>query len=171
MNLVQKIAPKGVDLTIDYIQEHLNTMLSWSNVTIYPRIYKEETETGIKPKVYNTDGDYEEVFYNDTLNGSMFFYTEDSRTVRDETYPISLSLVVQMNLNAIYPTITHRADEEAHNDLILALNQMSLHKVNGLVTGIRNVYSEFEVNQVLLDDINEYHCFRIDMEVWVSHKC
>jgi hypothetical protein len=172
MNLVTKISPKGIDDVVAEVQSHLNTYLpTWTNVTAYPRIYKEETNSGIKPMVYLSNGDYVDVFYDDTLDGSIFFYGEDTRPITDLTYSTVLSLVFQIDLDALYPTILHRADEEAHNQVIIALNKLHLYKVTNLVQGIRNVYNEFEVSQVLLDDINKFHVFRIDLEVYTSHEC
>jgi hypothetical protein len=172
MNLTTKIAPKGIDVVIDEIQNHLNTYITWSDFNCYPRIYKEETQQGVKPMVYTSSGDYEEVFYNDTLNGSCFFYHEDTRSAVDGYFnDVSLSIVFQLDLDALYPTITHRADEEAHNTVLVALQKLPQNKIVGLVTGYNNVYSEFESSLVKYDDISNYHCFRIDLKCIVNNVC
>ena len=173
MNLTQKISPKGIDIVIDEIQEHLSSSISWTNFNCYPRIYKEENQSGVKPMLYVGTNDYEDVFYDDTLNGSCFFYEEDTRNATDNGYfnNVKLSIVFQLDLTALFPTIIHRADEEAHNKVIIALKKLMPYKVTNLVTGYKNVYAEFDTSQVQYDDISQYHVFRVDMEVIVNNNC
>ena len=173
MILTRKISPKGIDINVDAIQVHLNSLISWTNFNSYPRIYKEETEQGIKPMNYTSNGDYVDVFTNDNLNGSIFFYNEDTRNAVNGYFnDVTLSMVVQLDLDALYPNVTHRPDEEAHNDIIIALKKlMPTVTINALITGLNNVYSEFSTTQVQLDDISKFHVFRIDMSVVVDNDC
>ena len=172
MNLIQKTDPRGIDFVIDEIQLLLDSSLSWTDFTCYPRIYKEETQNGVKPMNYVGDGDYVDTFLDDTINGSCFFYKEDSMSATNGYFnEVKLSIVFQINLYDLYPSITHRADEEAHRHVMLALNSLPTTKVEGLVTRINNVYSEFSTTQVQLDDIGEFHVFRVDMSVIVDYQC
>ena len=172
MNLIQKITPKGIDKVIDDIQNLLNTELLWSDFNCYPRIYKEETEQGIKPMNYVGNGDYRDVFFNDNIDGSCFFYPEDKRTgVNGYFTNVKLSIVFQIKLNKLYPIITHRADEESHNDVILALRKKGQYELIELVVGYKNVYSEFDTSLVKYDDISDYHVFRVDLNVSVNNNC
>lgn len=174
MDLTQKTSPKGIDVVIDNIQTRLSSAISWTEFNSYPRIYKEEIDGKVIPMLYTGSKEYQDVFTNDSLNGSLFFYHEDTRSAIDNGYfnDVTLSMVVQLNLEALYPTVTHRADEEAHNDILIQLKKISpLVKVISLVTGLKNVYSEFDTTQTQFDDISKFHVFRVDMKTVVSNDC
>lgn len=174
MNLIRKISPKGIDVNIDRIQEHLAIdFSSWTNFTCYPRIYKEDTESGVKPMNYVGEGEYVDVFTNDNIDGSCFFYEEDTRNATDNGYfnSTKLSIVFQVKLDKFYLNVLHRADEEIHNDIIISLKKVTPNKVTGIVNRIENVYSEFDTSQVQFDDIGGFHVFRIDMNIIVDNDC
>lgn len=174
MVLTQKISPKGIDVVIDEIQTRLSTAITWTNFNSYPRIYKEEIKGGVKPMLYTGNKEYQDVFTNDGLNGSLFFYHEDSRAAINNGYfnDVTLSMVVQLDLDALYPLVAHRADEEAHNEVLIALKKVSpTIKIINLVTGLKSVYSEFATTEVQFDDISKFHVFRIDMKTVVDNDC
>jgi hypothetical protein len=174
MNLTQKTSPKGIDVVIDEIQTRLSTAISWTNFNSYPRIYKEEIDGKVMPMLYTGSKEYQDVFTNDGINGSLFFYPEDTRGAINNGYfnDVTLSMIVQLDLGTLYPTITHRADEEAHNDILLELAKISpTIKIISLVTGLKNVYSEFDTTQTQFDDISKFHVFRIDMKTVVQNNC
>ena len=75
-------------------------------------------------------------------------------------------------LDEVYPTITHRADEEFINEVYNILyNNPYKHELNGVVRGLENVYAEFDTSQVTWDDISEYYVVRFDLEVTYDYLC
>lgn len=172
MNLTTKIAPKGIDIVVDEIQAHLNTELStWTNFNCYPRAYKEETKNGVIPMINEDGSEYTDVFFNDGVDGSCFFYVEDSRSaVHGYFNDVTLSIVFQVQLDELYSTV-HRADEEANNEVIIALKKLTDYEIVSLVTGLKNVYSEFDTSSVEFDDVGNFHVFRVDLKVIVNNNC
>ena len=173
MPLIQKISPVGIDRNVDEIQVILNE-LNWAGFNIYPRIYKEKIGDNVKPMAYVGNGEYVDVFNNDNLTtGNCFFYDSGTQTATDLMYKnTQLSIVFQVNLNVLFPSVLHRADEEAHKAVLIKLRELSLpYEVTGIVKELENVYSEFDTTQVQFDDIGKFHVFRVDMTCLVSYLC
>lgn len=171
MPLIQKIKPVGIDRIIDSIQKTLFNKLGWDTGTVYesnPRAYKTPGKLngreGLIPEVFVSDKEYKEVYFDDTIDASSFFLVADSRT-GDKNYSIVVSIIFQIKLDKIFSNITHRADEEAHRQVLDVLEKTTLVKINSLQTGIANVYSGLLVDQSKLDDMQPFHVFKVDMDV------
>lgn len=169
MPLIRKILPVGIDRIIDSIQVTLFNKLGWDSLPSVTyesnhRAYKNETEGGIIPEIYDGVKEYREVYFDDTVSANSFFLVDDSRT-GDKLYTIIVSIIFQIKLDKIFPNITHRADEEAHKQVLDVLERTTLVKINSLQTGIANVYSGLLVVQSKLDNMQPFHVFRVDMDV------
>ena len=170
MPLIQKIEPVGIDRVIDLIQVDLFNGLAWDslpNVTYEAnhRAYKNETSDGIIPEIYDGKKEYREIYFDDNVSASSFFLVDDSRT-GDKKYSIIVSIIFQLKLDKIFPLITHRADEEAHRDVLDVLERNPTQaKITALITGIANVYPGLKIDQVRFDNMQPFHVFRVDMEV------
>jgi hypothetical protein len=169
--------PVGVDVVINDIQRSVFDSVQWLNYNGYHRIYKNETSTGIIPEFYNVNnnvksGEYEEVYLNDNLDASSFFYVADTinATSNGRMYNSVVSMVFQVNLSNLTGDNT-RSDEEIHRDVILAINKSTYGKVNAIATGISNVYSIFDTTQLKWHDMQPYHCFRVDIDVSYEYDC
>lgn len=178
MSLIQKTGPVGVDIVIDKIQQDLYNNLSWvdggSDVyQCYPRAYKNETENGITPEIAVDNIDYSEVLFDDTFSATSFFTTGDSMPFSTgRKYQISVSLYFQLILTDLYPSVAHRADEEAHRDVLMILDKSSRgYNVTSVEKGIQNVYGEFYKDEIKYDDTSKFHVFRIDLETTFNYFC
>ncbi len=173
MPLIQKILPVGIDRIIDSIQVTLFNKLGWdslpnviyeSNHRAYKTPGKLEEREGLIPEVYDGKKEYREVYFDDNVSASSFFLVDDSRT-GDKLYTIIVSIIFQLKLDKIFPTIIHRADEEAHKQVLDVLERTTLVKINSLQTGIANVYSGLLVEQSKLDNMQPFHVFKVDMDI------
>ena len=173
MALVLKISPVGIDRIIDLIQVALFNglnKLGWDSLpgVTYEanhRAYKNETKDGIIPEIYDGKKEYRDIYFDDNVSANSFFLVDDSRT-GDKKYSIIISVIFQLKLNKIFPLIDHRADEEAHRDVLNVLERNPTQaKIQSLITGIDNVYSGLRVDQVEFDNMQPFHVFRVDMEV------
>lgn len=179
MATVRKTNPVGIDAVIDNLQLSIHKLVDsgkWSSMTVYPRAYKNESEAGIKPEIFTgTSGvDYEEVLYNDKLAASCFFITDDNMNVINENQRGRgrISVILQVDLNQIKPNITHRPDEEARYDAVIALSRNRYNwNVTNVITGIANVYREFDRRKIKYTDMNKRHVFRVEMEGTYSYDC
>lgn len=168
----------GIDVVINDIQIAVSNSLQWVNYNAYHRIYKNETKNGIIPEFYRditqaTVGDYEEVYLNDNLDATSFIYTEGTISSIDagRLFSTVLSMVFQVNLSEVEGVKDTRNDEEAHRLAVEAINNSTYGKVNSIVTGISNVYSEFDTSQITWNDMQPFHCFRIDIDVSYRYNC
>lgn len=167
MPLIQKIKPVGIDRIIDSIQVVLYNKLGWDTGTVYEanhRAYKNETEKGIIPEVYDGKKEYREIYFNDKVDANSFFLVDDTRT-GDKLYSVIVSIIFQIKLDKIFPNIVHRADEKAHKQVLDVLERTTLVKINSLQTGIANVYSGLLVDQSKFDNMQPFHVFKVDIDV------
>jgi len=183
--LILKTNPVGIDTVINNINKLVFDGLDWLstndnpvNYTAYHRALKNPRNGGIIPEVYEIDtdtrsGEYSEVFYNDRLDASSFFYVDDNIGTVDNgrLFDTTLSMVFQVDLSVVADNIKHRGDAEIHRVVCNAINKSVYGNVSGLVTGIPNVYSEFDQSQIEFTDMHPFHCFRVDIDVNYEFGC
>ena len=80
-------------------------------------------------------------------------------------------MVFQVDLSTVASVIKHRGDAEVHRIVVNAINKGLYGKVSSLVTGIPNVYTEFDQNQIQFTDMHPFHCFRVDIDVNYEFGC
>lgn len=172
MALIQKTSPRGIDFAINKIQTYLYNELNLADYESYPRAYKNsKVDGGVIPEIYIGENEYKEVFMDDKFDLTSFWLVDDNSTV-DEFTTTTVSVVFQALLDELYPTITHRADEEFVNDVYNILyNNPYDYDLTGVVRGVENVYSEFDTSQVTWDDMSEYFVVRFDLEVVYDYTC
>lgn len=173
MSVIRKTTPVGRDILIDHLQLWLYNQLSLTNYDSYHRVYKNDTEKGIIPEKYNNNGDYHEVLFNDDYNATSFFITEDEVDNNNGAFSSDVSIIFQVNLSKVYPSITHRADEEFINDvsLLLKRERFGFEFVN-IQTGIDNVYREFNKTDIKWDNIGEFFVVRFNLKLGnYSYSC
>lgn len=169
--LIQKTNPVGIDKMIDRIQERLYNRLGWSNYESYHRVYVNETENGLVPEKFESGKDYKEVFFDDKYDATSYFVVTSPVSI-DEKAAYPVSIYFQCKLDALYPTVTHRADEEAHYDVLRVLsNNFKRIEITSQITGIGNVYSGWRQDQIQFTDMHPFHVFRIDMIINMELPC
>lgn len=184
--LTLKQNPIGIDTVINNINYLVYNELNWKttadmpvNYTGYHRALKNPRNDGIVPEVFLVNksrfskGEYSEVLYDDTLDASSFFYIDDNQTSSDNGrfMNTTLSMVFQVNLNKVAENIAHRGDAEIHRLVVKAINKSPYGTFSQLVTGIPNVYSEFDQSQITFTDMHPFHCFRVDIDVNYQFSC
>ena len=183
--LILKVNPVGIDTVINNINNLVFKELDWLsaneipvNYTAHHRALKNPRNGGIVPEVYEIDtntrsGEYVESLYDDSLDASSFFYVEDTQTPIDNglLFNTTVSMVFQVNLDKVADNIKHRGDSEIHRVVINAINKGIYGNVSGLVTGIQNVYSEFDQSQIEFTDMHPFHCFRVDIDISYAFGC
>ena len=184
--LILKTNPVGIDTVINNINYIVFKSLDWVsdsdnpvNYTAYHRALKNPKNGGIVPEVYEIDtpnrsGEYTESLYNDELDASSFFYVEDNIVSSDDLnriFSTTLSMVFQVDLDVVANGIKHRGDEEIHRVVVNAVNKGIYGKVTNIATGISNVYSEFDQNQITFTDMQPFHCFRVDVGINYQFDC
>ena len=140
--LIQKDNPVGFDIPIQRFQSFLHGRLltKWGINTAayrcYPRCYRNKTADGYIAENYEGNGKYREVYWDDVLSALSFFGL--STGMREDTGHLvaGVHLVFFVNLAKLYPTITHRADEEARK-AVLQIVGKGMHGLNftGITSG------------------------------------
>ena len=179
MAVKRKISPVGIDVIIDGLQNYLYTNLldkGWTSYESYPRAYKNETKEGnIIPEFYTKEGEYEEVYFDDAFNATSFFLTRDTSELASESnYTTDVKIIFQVKLNKLYPSITHRADEEMHKDVMLLLEKNPY--TDGFVikktTGIKKVYNDEGLEKTNeFEDMSNYHVVKFDLKINYRYNC
>jgi hypothetical protein len=169
MATIRKISPKGIDVVINGMQTILET-LSWTNYEIYDRAYKNETNEAVKYERFVSGNDYQDVLTDDGFSATSFFTVSDNATY-EERWNATVSIIFQLKLTDLYPLVAHRADEEAHNEVAVLLQNDPRFELTRLTKGIRNVYSELGYGANKFDDLNPYHVFKVDLSVNYDQDC
>lgn len=175
--LIRKTNPKGLDKIIDKIQVKLDSSLNLGTWENNHRAYKNPKPDGLRgfiAEVYTEKGEYRECYYDDNFDAVSFFLADENMTIL-ESQMISqdFALIFHVDLNSIYPTILHRADEELKLSVLNVLKSFGkLFTVNSIETGLRNVYREFENENFKYDDMSNLFCIRFNLNAnYVADCC
>lgn len=175
MTLVTINSDADIDKQIKHIQSDLYDYLlsvGWTDYDSYPKAYKNQTPQGVIPEIYTDKGEYSEIFLNDRVNATSFFIVDDSRQISDRMFQANIKLIFQVDISALYPRVTHRADEEVHEDVYYALqNNPFIVNISNLNTSLTDIYSGLRVDLSIYDDMQPYHIFSYDIEIRYSNIC
>ena len=172
MAIVTRVNPVGIDLEISKIQATLFNGLTgkgWTGYESYDRAYINPRSGGTIPEVYTGNKEYKEVLLDDTFTASSFFLVDPTRTESEGLLTQTVSVIFQADIVKLFPAITHRADEEMHDDIVSSLNEWEGY-LSSIITGIAGVYSALDIpddylNRVSKDDMSNYHVVKIDLEI------
>lgn len=168
----RKTNPIGVDAVIDEFQTKLSTLFNGVDWVIYPRIYPNPKKISLRSKVpeFFEDSEYLETFMDDRHVLTSFFLVSSERPYSNGIFTTNLSLVCQVSdLDSIFPSIPHRADEEFNRTIINKLRNM--YEYLGMTTEIQNVYREFDKEEVRIDDMNRFYVVRFNFNVDYYYNC
>jgi hypothetical protein len=172
--LYLKESPMGIDIPIQRIQNRINATLikTWGlrdgEYNCFGRVYRNQRENAYIPEVYVGNSEYRETFYDDRVPATSFFSVSEIAKGDLGWLTSNISLIFCVNLERIKPNIRHRADEEAHFDVLGAFQ--GLAEVESVITGISNVFRDFSAQSIKFTDMHPFHCFRINMSVGYN-KC
>ena len=175
MALILKTNPRGIDFAIDKFQSHLDDELTFANWDSYHRVYLNPSDSGLVPERYKENGEYGEVFYDDTFDMTTWFFVSDERPAAiDGIIETTVSLIVQADLNKLFPAINHRADEELNNAFVLAGQSfigIEDFKLESIFTTLDKVYQEFDRKAVTFTDMSNRYVTRFNYKARYTPNC
>jgi len=174
---IKKIDPVGEDVKVQQLQEGLMNKFSWLNVAfgrVYPNVKKNGDRT---PEVYVGQGQYVEVFPDETVDGMCFFsFDEDYQYDENHTkyHKADVDIIFFVNLKKVFPNISHRQDAELRRDVYDYVSQF--HRgwyYKGLQMGVDKVFDNFDYNfSQSIVDMQPFFVFSLSMEVTFDlRKC
>ena len=176
MALIQKTSPVGLDRAIDDFEVYVYGALGFDDWNCYPRVYAvpNRDQNGLVPAHFDSGIDYTEVLSDDRVNISSFFFRSSEVKRVESGYECDVAWIIQCDLPALFPSISHRADEE----LASLIHQASSDYANeerfkhqSTEYGINAVYREFDKKQIKLDDMSDRHVVRFNYRVFYRLKC
>lgn len=174
MSKIAKTNPKLIDEVIDYIQDELELSLAFENWENNHRAYKTPiaNERFFKAELYQGNGDYKECFFDDYFNATSFFIESDNAEFRNGKIVQKCSFIFQCKLDALFPDITHRADQELRAKLLSVFMNLNDSVVfEGFEIGIENVYNEFDRSGLKFHDLGNFHVIRMNFIARFSEPC
>lgn len=174
--IVAKTNPVGIDILVNDLQSHLENKLAFSNWENNHRAYinpKINGQTGFIAEVYTSNGEYRECFYNDYFNATSFFISSDNAQFEQgNRITQELSWILQCDLKKLLPNVPHRADEEIRNMVINAFKSwIAIFEINSVVTGVENVYSEFNTEKLTTHNMSNLYVLRVNLQVKFDSTC
>lgn len=175
--LISKTTPKGMDYHIQELQTALHTGLlaAWGIDTslykAYGRCYRNKTPDGYIAENYEGSGEYKEVYWDDSLAALSFFgITDQARAQTGLGSEVNVHFIMFANLSTLYPTITHRADEELRGKVQSLIGAYGYgFSYVGTELWLDNVLREYagsrRDNRLLAVDMHPTHCFRINLKL------
>lgn len=173
------INPKGIDLPIQEMQQLFINNL-WPTIDAidkehYHRVFKntrgddDSVYPGVLKEGYR---DYVNVEFDDKLSVLSWFDVSnktDSYQLGQASQDVGVFFAV--NLKKLYPTLDHRAVEEAHLDVQkILLKRPSEFGIEGIITGME-AYGDFETTKLEASDMQPWHVFRFDCKVKYFLTC
>ena len=144
-----KSNPVGIDKQLNRLQEHLYDGLGYADFNSYGRAYLlKNSENQIVPHRYleGSEGDYEEILYDDTLNGLSFILDSDETSPFSGVYmQTQISIVMMFDLEKLKPSVVHVADEEIRNEVISVLERFRYFTITNIVKN-EEALSDFETD-------------------------
>lgn len=173
--LVTKTNPDGIDYPLQQLQTVLHDTLitTWGIDTAtykcYGRCYRNRIDGGYIAENYEGSNEYREVYWDDTLKALSFFGTS-GRTLFNGKEFTDVHLIFFVNLAALKPSVTHRADEEVRKDVIDVLKVSTYgFTYTGFEMYIENVLKEYpgsrRDNRLMYVDMHPTHCFRANLKL------
>jgi hypothetical protein len=172
--------PVGLHAKVQELQAfiHSNLLTKWgiSDTTKYlctGLCYRNKKDEGYIAEMYSGNNEYKDVYWDDTLSALSFFGLS-GQIKHDVVEVANVHLVFFVNLAKIKASITHRADEEARNDV---LNLVSPGKYGFIYESmdlwLENVLKEYPASwrtagkyeSMKTVDMHPTHCFRLNFSV------
>jgi len=135
----------GIDSIIETLRLQFVSKL-WTSYPTYSakgRAFLNVRDGRIVPEVLVSGNEYQEVMLDDTLPAHLFFVVGDVYEVNRNVMNCDVDIYFAVNLKTVYPSVTERAVEYVHRDVIKLLG-FSQFNVNKITTG-REAFKEFDV--------------------------
>jgi hypothetical protein len=171
MALIEKTNPVGLDLRIAKFNAYLFDRLGFADDVYesYPRIYSNKAIRDgreiVVPEHFISGKDYKNVAFDDTFALSSFYYQDTQDTHAEQVGTVRVSLIVQAQLDKLYPSAPHRFDEELKGRIeqlsnkYYAYDQFKL--VDTFIT-VDNVYRDFTTSHLEFTDMHPFYVVRFE---------
>ena len=166
----------GIDTPIRklqiYLYDNLVNLWGFNLFDSYGRVYKNKRDNKTIPEYYSGKKEYKEVLLDDNLDGIMFFSLSDFTNVISYTSIKDCDIIFSINLKRLGFS-EERQDEEVRQQVLTLLNNYTTnHKVKSEVTGLGNVYKDYNGVQDYFYDMQDFHHFKITLEIRYNNlKC
>jgi len=159
--------PKGIDYPVQQIQTYLFNKLGWSEIEVYGRVFKLQTENGFVPRGFVSGKDYKDVFTDDRKTASIFFICDDNHeTKQGILFTVKVKIVFMVNVKKILTNVVSRGDTDVQEQAITTLMQMRSFVFNGEIeTKIEEIFKGFTTESIKKSDMQPYHVFSLNGEI------
>lgn len=173
--LITKTNPTGIDKTIQDAQTliHDSLLTKWGIDTAlyksYGRAYRNKTKDGgYIAEVYTENGEYKEVYYDDTL-AAISFFGINNRPIDQLQSKASIHLVFFVNLDKF--DYTGRGDQEIRQTVFDTIDKGRYGmEYESTELWIENVLKEYpgtrQSEGMKYSDMYPKHCFRINYTIF-----
>lgn len=160
---------KGIDIPINELVSKFTDKLWVGNNNVFRgRIQRLLKDGETYPEYYDaTEKRYKDVLLNKKVDSTVFF---DVQSSEDYEYRLTANVWIcfAINLGKLYPSVSERATEYAHEDVIKIIEKSSF-KTTGLVRGLA-AFSDYNLVKET-DNMNQFYLFRIETVVKYPQKC
>lgn len=161
------VNPKGIDLPIQEMQQLFEAGL-WADIDASRKQFNHRVFRNIKdgeliPEIYTDTNEYQEVLFDDYLSALCWFDVSDTT----DSYELgqinqNVGVFFAVNLSDLYPTLSHRAVEEAHLSVQkIILKRAAEWEITGISTGLA-AYGDFATDSLKFQNMQPWHTFRFD---------
>lgn len=168
--------PVGIDLPIQEMQQLFINNL-WLDIPdgkkkFYHRVFNNPKDDNNRPEVFISNNNYEEVKFNKRLDVlSWFDVSEDSEDYKFGQNFKDVGIFFAVNLANLYPTLSHRAVEESHRDVVKIIQKNPLFKMPYDIIEGKGAYGDYDTNNLKAYNMQPWHVFSINCSVSYSIKC
>jgi len=163
---------KGIDIQIERLQDRFKdklwTSVSSTNKDYFGRIYRNERDGDVIPQRFVSGNDYKDVLLNDKKAVTCFFDVQPEESYEFQ-FNANVWILFAVNLKTLYPSITDRATEYVHEDVVREIKKIGGWNVTGLVRGLP-AFADYSLVKDS-DDMQPFYLFRINCEVKYPLNC
>ena len=161
----------GIDAKIETLKTRFNANLfTTMTYTAYGRAFVNEKGEDKQPEVQTASStEYVEKLLNDNVAGHSFFIVENEpEYLGGSNFKANVGIYFAVNLDTLYPSVTERAVESLHADVLKQINYSPFNLV-GITMGLE-AFSEFGFVKAM-DNLEPYYLVRFNTEIEYNQTC
>lgn len=160
----------GIDTPIERLRLlFVSDLWKTNNYTAYGRAFRNEENGNIIPEVLiASSNEYEDVLLDDKLEALSFFDVDPNRGEENGNQTATVYICFAVNLKKLYPLITERATEYAHDAARRLILQSNFKNITELVTGLA-AFDRFTFNEN--DNMSPFYLFSFTTEINNINNC
>ena len=162
---------KGIDIPIDALVAKFISKLWVGETNVFKgRIQRITDNNGnVRPKWFDSSNNrYTDVLLHKS-NASTSFFDVQPTEEYDNRFIADVWICFAINLKTLYPSITERATEYAHEDVLKIIKKNSSFKPTGLVRGL-DAFNEYNLVKES-DNMNQFYLFRWNTTIKYPQNC